>query len=90
MYNNGKFKSWKRKHNKRYKKYFYIKKYIRKLLHWKGTKAIKDRILTHVKNLFEKNKKIEKERRKEKKHKKEEINCCKPVRVSNFWSNYIE
>ena len=38
----------------------------------KETKAIKDRILRHIKNLFE--------------HEEEE-NYYKPVRVSNFWSN---
>ena len=37
----------------------------------KDTKAIKDRILRDIKNLF--------------KHEEEE-NCYKPVRVSNFWS----
>ena len=43
----------------------------------KKTKAIKDRILRDIKNLFD----LE----------KEEENYCKPVRVSNFWSNnYIE
>ena len=42
----------------------------------KETKAIKDRILRDVKNLFED---------------KDEENYHKPVRVSNFWSNnYIE
>ena len=41
----------------------------------KKTKAIKDRILRDIKNLFE----------------HEEENYYKPVRVSNFWSNnYIE
>ena len=51
-------------------------KNIRIFLDKKETKAIKDRILTEIKKLFE--------------HKKEE-NCYKPVRVSNFWSNnYIE
>ena len=38
----------------------------------KKTKAIKDRILRDIKNLFE--------------HKEEE-NYYEPVRVSNFWSN---
>ena len=43
----------------------------------KEAKAIKNRILRHIKNLSE--------------HEKEEENYCKPVRVSNFWSNsYIE
>ena len=43
----------------------------------KETKAIKDKILRHIKNLFE--------------HRKEEENHYKPVRVSKFWSNnYIE
>ena len=43
----------------------------------KETKAIKDRILSNIKNLFE--------------HEKEEENYYKPVRVSNFRSNnYIE
>ena len=38
-------------------------------------KAIKDRILSDIKNIFE--------------HKEE--NCSKPVRVNNFWNNnYIE
>ena len=42
----------------------------------KETKAIKDRIHRAIKNLFE--------------HEEEE-NYCKPVKVSNFWSNnYIE
>ena len=42
----------------------------------KETKAIKDRIQRAIKNLFE--------------HEEEE-NYCKPVKVSNFWSNnYIE
>ena len=42
----------------------------------KETKAIKDRILRDIKNLFED---------------KDEENYHKPVRVSNFWSNsYIE
>ena len=41
------------------------------------TKAIKDRILQDIKNLFI--------------HEEEEENYYKPVRVSNFWSNnYIE
>ena len=63
-YNNKKFKSLRR-YNRRYKKSFWTKK----------TKAIKDRILRDIKNLFE--------------H-KEEI-YYKPVRVNNFWSNnYIE
>ena len=39
----------------------------------KETKAIKDRILIYIKNLFERE--------------KEEENYYKPVRVSNFWSN---
>ena len=43
----------------------------------KDTKAIKNRILRNIKNLFE--------------HKEEEENDYKPVWVSNFWSNnYIE
>ena len=43
----------------------------------KETKAIKYRILWHIKNLFE--------------HEKEEENYDKPVRWNNFWSNnYIE
>ena len=43
----------------------------------KKTKAIKDRILRDIKNLF--------------KHEKQEENYYKPVRVSNFWrNNYIE
>ena len=43
----------------------------------KESKAIKDRILRNIKNLFE--------------HEKEEENYYKPVRVSNFWSNnYID
>ena len=38
-------------------------------------KAIKDRILSDIKNIFE----------------HEEENCSKPVRVNNFWNNnYIE
>ena len=42
----------------------------------KETKAIKDRILRDIKNLFEQ---------------KEEENYYKTIRVSNFWSNnYIE
>ena len=42
----------------------------------KETKAIKDRTLRHIKNLFEHG---------------EEENYYKPVRVSNFWSNnYIQ
>ena len=54
-----------------------IIKDVRNLLRLqKGTKAIKDRILPDINNLFE--------------HKEEE-NYYKPVRVSNFWSNnYIE
>ena len=50
---------------------------IRKLFRLqKETKAIKNRILIGITNLF--------------KHEKEE-SYCKPVRVSNFWSNnYIE
>ena len=39
----------------------------------KETKAIKDRILRYIKNIFE--------------QKEEEGNYYKPVRVSNFWSN---
>ena len=43
----------------------------------KETKAIKERILRDIKNLFE--------------HEEGEENYYKPVRVSNFWSNiYIE
>ena len=43
----------------------------------KETKPIKDRILRHIKNLFD--------------HEKKEENYYKPVRVNNFWSNnYIE
>ena len=42
----------------------------------KETKAINDKKIGNIKNLFE--------------HEEEE-NYCKPVRVSNFWSNnYIE
>ena len=50
---------------------------IRNLLRLeKENRAIKDRILSHIKNLFE--------------H-EEEGNYYKPVRVSNFWNNnYIE
>ena len=53
-------------------------KYIKNLFRQeKKTKAIKDRILRDIKNIFE--------------HEKEEENYYKPVRVSNFWSNnYIE
>ena len=42
----------------------------------KETKAVKDRILRDIKNLFE----------------HEEENCQKPIRASNLWSNnyYIE
>ena len=40
----------------------------------KETKAIKYRILCHIKTLFE--------------HGKEEKNYDKPVRGNNFWSNY--
>ena len=55
---------------------FILKKDIRKLRQEKETKAIKDRILRDIKNLFE--------------YEKEE-NYHKPVRVSNFWiGNYIE
>ena len=51
-----------------------IRKYFRLE---KETKAIKDRILRDIQNLFE--------------HEKEEENYYKPVRESNFWSkNYIE
>ena len=39
----------------------------------KETKAIKNRILRDIKNLFE--------------NEKEEENYCKPVRVSSLWSN---
>ena len=39
----------------------------------KETKAIKDRILRDIENLFE--------------HEEEEENYYKPVRVSDFWSN---
>ena len=39
----------------------------------KKIKAIKDRILTEIKNLFE--------------HEDEEVNYNKPVTVTNFWSN---
>ena len=47
---------------------------IRNLFRWeKETNAIKDRILTNIRDLFE--------------HKEEEENYYKPVRVSNFWSN---
>ena len=43
----------------------------------KETKAIKDRILKDIKNFIE--------------HEEKEENYCKPVRVSDFWSNnYIE
>ena len=43
----------------------------------KQIKAIKDKILTDIKNLLE--------------HEKEEQNYYRPVRVSNFWSNnYID
>ena len=49
-------------------------KYIRNLFALE-TKAIKNRVLRDIQNLF----------------KHEEQNCYKPVRVSNFWSNnYIE
>ena len=42
----------------------------------KETKAIKDRILRDIKNVFE--------------HVKDEVNYYKPVRETNFWSkNYI-
>ena len=75
--NNRKFKSWRRKHNSRYKKYFYTKIDIRKLRQEKETKTIKDRILRDIKNSFE--------------HEKQEENYYKLVRESNFWSsNYIE
>ena len=53
-------------------------KYIRNLFRLeKKTKAIKDRIVRDIKNLFE--------------HEEEEENYYKPARASNFWSNnYIE
>ena len=42
----------------------------------KENKAIKDKVIRYLRNLFE--------------HEEEE-NCFKPVRVGNFWSNnYIE
>ena len=47
-YNNGKFKSWRRKH------YFRLKKELNYLLRLeKETKIIKNRILKNIKNLFE-------------------------------------
>ena len=56
---------------------FRIKKETRKLRQEKETKAIKNRKLRDIKNLFE--------------HEKEEKKYYKPVRVSTFWSNnYIE
>ena len=71
--NNRKFKSWRRKHNSRYKKSFYTKIDIRKLRQEKETKTIKDRILRDIKNSFE--------------HEKQEENYYKLVRESNFWSS---
>ena len=66
-YNNGKFKSWRRKHFFRLKKelnYTWIKN-IRNLLRLeKETKIIKNRILKNIKNLFE--------------HEEEE-NCYTPI-----------
>ena len=42
----------------------------------KETKAIKDRILRDIKNIFQ--------------HQKEEENCYRQIRVSNFWrKNYV-
>ena len=47
-YNNGKFKSWRRKH------FFRLKKELNYLLRLeKETKIIKNRILKNIKNLFE-------------------------------------
>ena len=47
-HNNGKFKSWRRKH------YFRLKKELNYLLRLeKETKIIKNRILKNIKNLFE-------------------------------------
>ena len=44
---------------------------------WKEIKAIKDKIVRYIKNLFQ--------------NEKEEENYHKPVRVNNFWSNnYVE
>ena len=44
---------------------------------WKEIKAIKDKIVRYIKNLFQ--------------NEKEEENYYKPVRVNNFWSNnYVE
>ena len=53
---------------------FILMKDVRKLRREKETKAIKDRILRDIENLLE--------------HGKEEENYYKPLRVSNFWSNY--
>ena len=47
-YNDGKFKSWRRKH------FFRLKKELNYLLRLeKETKIIKNRILKNIKNLFE-------------------------------------
>ena len=51
---------------------FILKKDIRKFRQEKEAKAIKDRILRDIKNLFE--------------HEKEEENYYKLVRINNFWS----
>ena len=53
---------------------FILMKDVRKLRREKETKAIKDRILRDIENLLELG--------------KEEENYYKPLRVSNFWSNY--
>ena len=53
---------------------FILMKDVRKLRWEKETKAIEDRILRDIENLLE--------------HGKEEENYYKPLRVSNFWSNY--
>ena len=78
MYNDGKSKVGRRKKSfslKNKLNYTAIKDVRNLLKQEKETKAIKDRILSDIKNLFE----------------QEEVNYYKPVTVNNFWSNnYIE
>ena len=78
MYNDGKSKVGRRKKSfslKNKLNYTAIKDVRNLLKQEKETKAIKDRILSDIKNLFE----------------QQEENYYKPVRVNNFWSNnYIE
>ena len=76
MYNDGKSNIGRRKKSfslKNKLNYTAINDERNLLKQEKETKAIKDRILSDIKNLFE----------------QEEENCYKPVRVDNFWSKQL-